>query len=136
MKLFIDTNVVLDVLARREPWFDDSARLLARIEQGEATGHIAAHTFTTLHYLLAKHLGQKQAAAVLIELTSLLRIEAVDHSILQQALALGWNDFEDAVQAVTAVQCQADYLLTRNPRDFRQSRVPVMLPAEYLAQHP
>jgi len=56
VKLFIDTNVVLDVLAQREPWFDDSARLLAHIEQGSASGHIAAHTLTTLHYLLAKHL--------------------------------------------------------------------------------
>ncbi len=133
MKLFIDTNVVLDVLAQREPWFRDSARLLAHIEQGGATGHIAAHTLTTLHYLLAKHLGQQKTAAVLIDLTAMLRVEPVDHAVLQQALALGWRDFEDAVQAVTAAQCQADYLVTRNPRDFRQSLVPVITPSEFLA---
>lgn len=133
MKLFIDTNVVLDVLAQREPWFADSARLLAHIEQGGASGHIAAHTLTTLHYLLARHLGQQKTAAVLIELTTLIRVEPVDHQILQQALALGWRDFEDAVQAVTATQCQADYLVTRNPRDFKQSLVPVITPSEYLA---
>lgn len=133
MKLFIDTNVVLDVLAQREPWFADSARLLAHIEQGGASGHIAAHTLTTLHYLLARHLGQQKTAAVLIELTTLIRVEPVDHQILQQALALGWRDFEDAVQAVTAAQCQADYLVTRNPRDFKQSLVPVITPSEFLA---
>lgn len=133
MKLFIDTNVVLDVLAQREPWFADSARLLAHIEQGGASGHIAAHTLTTLHYLLARHLGQQKTAAVLIELTTLIRVEPVDHQVLQQALALGWRDFEDAVQAVTAAQCQADYLVTRNPRDFKQSLVPVITPSEYLA---
>jgi predicted nucleic acid-binding protein len=132
VKLFIDTNVVLDVLAQREPWFNDSARLLAHVEQGGATGHIAAHTLTTLHYLLARHLGQQKTAAVLIDLTGLLRVEPVDHQVLQQALALGWRDFEDAVQAVTAAQCQADYLVTRNPRDFRQSLVPVITPSEFL----
>lgn len=133
MKLFIDTNVVLDVLAQREPWFGDSARLLAHIEQGGASGHIAAHTLTTLHYLLARHLGQQKTAAVLIDLTAMLRVEPVDHQVLQQALSLGWRDFEDAVQAVTAAQCQADYLITRNPRDFRQSLVPVITPSEFLA---
>ena len=133
MKLFIDTNVVLDVLAQREPWFGDSARLLARIEQGGATGHIAAHTLTPLHYLLARHLGQQKTAAVLIDLTTLLRVEPVDHLVLQQALALGWRDFEDAVQAVAAARCQADYLVTRNPRDFKQSLVPAMTPSEFLA---
>ncbi len=132
MKLFIDTNIVLDVLARREPWFDDSARLLAHVEQGGATGHIAAHTLTTLHYLLARHLGQQKTVAALIDLTTLLRVEPVDHLVLQQALALGWRDFEDAVQAVTAAQCQADYLVTRNPRDFKQSLVPVITPSEFL----
>lgn len=133
MKLFIDTNVVLDVLAQREPWFGDSARLLAHIEQGGATGHTAAHTLTTLHYLLTRHLGQQKTAGVLIDLTTLIRVEPVDHQVLQQALALGWRDFEDAVQAVTAAQCQADYLVTRNPRDFKQSLVPVITPSEFLA---
>jgi predicted nucleic acid-binding protein len=133
VKLFVDTNVVLDVLAQREPWFKDSSRLLAHIEEGRATGHIAAHTLTTLHYLLSKHLGQQKTAAVLIDLIALLQVEPVDVQVLQQALALGWGDFEDAVQAVTAVRCQADYLLTRNPRDFKQSPVPVITPSEFLA---
>lgn len=133
MRLFVDTNVVLDVLAQRDPWFQDSSRLLAHIEEGRATGHIAAHTLTTLHYLLSKHLGQQKTAAVLIDLIAFLQVEPVDVQVLQQALALGWGDFEDAVQAVTAVRCQADYLLTRNPRDFKQSPVPVITPSEYLA---
>ncbi|MDP2253438.1 MAG: PIN domain-containing protein, partial [Thiobacillus sp.] len=88
---------------------------------------------TTLHDLLARHPGQQKTAAVLIDLTTLLRVEPVDNLVLQQALALGWRDFEDAVQAVTAAQCQADYLVTRNPRDFRQSLVPVVTPSEFLA---
>lgn len=136
MKLFVDTNVVLDVLAQREPWFGDSARLLAHVEEGAVSGHIAAHTFTTLHYLLARHLGQQKTAAVLIDLAAIFCIEPVDQQILQQALALGWRDFEDAVPAVTAACCGADYFVTRNPRDFRQSLVPVVTPTEFLALSP
>jgi predicted nucleic acid-binding protein len=132
VRLFIDTNVVLDVLAKRDPWFGDAARVLAHVEQGRASGHIAAHTLTTLHYLLTRHLGQGKTAAVLIDLTTLLRVEPVDHEVLQQALALGWRDFEDAVQAVAAARSRADYLVTRNPRDFRQSLVPVITPPELL----
>ncbi|MEQ1663228.1 MAG: PIN domain-containing protein [Thiobacillus sp.] len=135
MKLFLDVNVVLDVLARREPWFADSASVLAHIEQGGASGHIAAHTVTTLHYLLARHLGQQKTAAVLVDLMTLLHVEPVDHATLQQALSLGWRDFEDAVQAVVATQCQADYLVTRNPRDFKQAPVAVLAPAEFLSTH-
>lgn len=135
MKLFLDVNVVLDVLARREPWFADSAGVLAYIERGSASGHIAAHTVTTLHYLLARHIGQQKAAAALIDLTTLLHVEPVDQTTLQQALALGWRDFEDAVQAVVAMQCHADHLVTRNPRDFRQGAIPVLSPAEFLAIH-
>ncbi|MDP1644228.1 MAG: hypothetical protein Q8K35_04035 [Thiobacillus sp.] len=86
-----------------------------------------------LHDLLAKHLGQQKTTAILIDLTTLLRVEPVDHQVLQQALALGWRDCEDAVQAVTAAQCQADFLVTRNPRDFRQSLVTVITPSEFLA---
>ena len=135
MRLFLDVNVVLDVLARREPWFADAARVLAAIERGEASGHIAAHTVTTLHYLLCRHLGPQETAAKLLDLTALLTVEPVDRNTLQQALALGWPDFEDAVQAVVATQCRADRLLTRNPKDFRLSPVPVVSPAEWLAHN-
>lgn len=133
MKLFLDVNVVLDVLARREPWFVDAARLLAVIERGEASGHIAAHTVTPLRYLLCRHLGPKETAARLMDIMALLAVEPVDRDTLQQALALGWPDFEDAVQAVVAMQCRADKLLTRKPKDFRLSPVPVTSSAEWLA---
>lgn len=129
----MDTNVVLDVLARRDPHFVNSANVLAVIESGRASGYIAANTFTTIHYLLAKHLGPKKAAATLLDVSKLFRIEAVTHEILLQALSLGWKDFEDAVQAVCAVQCKADYLITRNLADFKNSPVPAISPAGFLA---
>jgi len=93
VKFFVDTNVVLDVLAQREPWFKDSSRLLAHVEQGRATGHIAAHTLTTLHYLLSKHLGQQRTAAVLIDLTALLQSRTRRSSGPSASVGIGLGGF-------------------------------------------
>ena len=132
MKLFLDTNVLLDVLAQRAPWVQDSAALLSLVDTGQARGFVAAHTITTLHYLLCKHLGREKASTALVELIDLVEIAAVDASIMQKAFALGWNDFEDAVQTVCALQIGADYFVTRNPQDFSALSIPVVNPSEAL----
>jgi predicted nucleic acid-binding protein len=132
VKLFLDTNVVLDVLAQRVPWVQDSAALLSRIDAGQIQGFVAAHTITTLHYLLSKHLGREKASTALIELVDLMEVAAIDASIIQKGFALGWGNFEDAVQAVCALQTGADYFVTRNPRDFSALSIPVVNPSEVL----
>lgn len=133
MKLFLDANVVLDVLARRPPWVEDSAAVLSLVDAGVAEGLVAVHSVTTLDYLLRRHLGREEAATVLIDLLGLVRAVAVDHELLLKAYSLGWEDFEDAVQAVCALEAGADYLVTRNPDDFEPLTIPVVTPAELLA---
>jgi predicted nucleic acid-binding protein len=135
LKLFIDTNVILDVLADREPFAEDAAALLSVIERGEVEGFIAAHTATTVFYLLRKELGLKRAKKALMDLLKLVDVVAVDHDRLLQALAMNWKDFEDAVQAACAAKIDADYLITRNQDDFSRSDVPTRSPAEYMALH-
>lgn len=132
MKLLLDVNVVLDVLADRKPWARDSAAVLAAVERGMAEGAVAAHTITTLSYLLGKHLGTKRSRAVMLDLLKLVSVAPVDEGLLLKALALGWPDFEDAVQAVTAVEIGAQYLVTRNPRHFKGSTVAVVTPAAWV----
>ena len=132
MKLFLDTNVLLDVLAQREPWVQDAATLLSLVDSGQVQGVVAAHTITTLHYLLSKHLGRAKAATALVELVDLVTIATVDASVIQKGLALGWDDFEDAVQAVCALQIGADYFVTRNKQDFSALSIPVVTPSEVL----
>ena len=132
MRLFLDTNVVLDVFANRQPWADDSTAVLALIERGEADGFIAAHTVTTLHYLFAKHLGRDQAAAVLLDLLSLVHAVGVDHEVLIKAASLGWPDFEDAVQAICALEIEADHLVTRDQQSFKPLTISVVTPSELL----
>ncbi|MFQ5689978.1 MAG: PIN domain-containing protein [Gemmatimonadota bacterium] len=133
MRLFLDTNVILDVLADRQPFADDSAAVLSLLERGAATGFMAAHTATPLFYLLERELGAKRARRALLDLLRLVEVVPVDHDRLLHALALGWRDFEDAVQAACAAKCEAEYLLTRNKRDFAASDVEPLTPSELLA---
>lgn len=132
MKLFFDLNVILDVLARREPWVHDSAAALSLAVEGKAQGFIAAHTATTLDYLLRKHVGAERAAGALVDLLGIVRAVGVDHDQLHRAFALGWNDFEDAVQAVCALETGADYIVTRDPKPFAALTIPVVHPSELL----
>ncbi len=132
MKLFLDTNVLLDVLAQREPWVQDSATLLALVDSGKIRGFVATHTITTVHYMLSKHLSRERATAALVELIGLISIATVDALVIQKGLSLGWHDFEDAVQAVCALEIEADYFVTRNPQDFSALSIPVVTPSDVL----
>ena len=133
MRLLLDTNVILDVVARRNPWWEDSAAVMSLLETDEIGGFIAAHSVTTLHYLAAKHLGHSQANATVIELLNIASVVPSDQTLLLRALSLGWNDFEDAVQAVSAVSAGADFIVTRNTTDFSASPVRPLSPSEFLA---
>ena len=99
-RVLVDANVVLDVLAKREPYYASSAAVWALVESGDVQGLIAAHTVTTLHYLVAKYLHRKQATLVITKLLHVFEVAEVGQGVLFEALALGWEDFEDAVQAV------------------------------------
>jgi predicted nucleic acid-binding protein len=133
VKLFLDTNVVLDVLAQREPWVHDSAALLSLIEAGGATGFVAPHGLATIHYLLAKWQDRPRANRALTDLMRIVRVAPLDHDAVVQALALGWVDFEDALQVVCAQNAGTNLLITRDSSDFRKSAIPPVSPSEVLA---
>ena len=132
MKLFLDVNVVLDVLTRREPWAHDSASVLSLVADGRAEGFIAANTVTTLHHLLRQHLGLPRGAEFLVSLLGFLRAAEVRHETLSTALSLGWDDFEDAVQAICAMEVECDYFVSHDPRTLRMTSLSVVSPGELL----
>jgi predicted nucleic acid-binding protein len=134
VKIFFDTDVLLDVLTERPPHAAASARVLSRVEQDQAEGLIAAHAVTTIHYLLARHLDRRKATAVIATLLDLVSVAPVTEKTLRHALALKWPDFEDAVTATCAVEAGASYLITRNKRDFKSLPVKVVTPEEFLSQ--
>ncbi len=132
-RILIDLNVILDVLQRREPFYDRSACVLASAETAAVDGWVAAHSLTTLFYLLARYQSAEQARVVLTDLLTFLSVACVDHAVIEQALNLPYPDFGDAVQMMAAVRCDTHYLVTRNVRDYRFGPLPVLQPAELLA---
>lgn len=133
IRALYDVNVVLDVLVARDPFVRSAKAALQLSVDSVVTGIIAAHTVTTLHYLIGRQIGAKRADEAVTDLLGLFTVAAVDDDRLRQALAFGWSDFEDAVQAACAEAARADYLVTRNKRDFRRAHVKALTPAEFVA---
>ena len=133
MKVLIDVNVVLDVLLAREPWAGDSARLLDAAERKVIAGYAAGHTITTAYYIVARAAGPKKAATAVTDLLRVLRIVPIEAADFAQALVFGMTDFEDAVQAAAAAKIGADFVATRNEKDFRRSPTEARSPSDLLA---
>ena len=132
LKVIIDLNVVLDVLQEKEPFYEASASLLAAVETGKVEGYLAAHSVTTLFYLIQKSKSSADARAMITNLLQFLQVAPVDQSTIEQSLSLDYRDFEDAVQMITAIQCKADYLITRNIKDYKPALLPVIQPVDFL----
>ena len=131
VRVMFDLNVVLDVLARRQPHYTDAARVWTYVESGWMEGLLAAHSVTTLFYLMRRHLGLPQAKVALHDVLQVFRVATVDQDTIQAALILDWNDFEDAVQATAAVASEITYLITRNEVDFAGGPIPTLHPANF-----
>ena len=133
IKVLFDLNIILDVLQEREPFYESSAQLLAHAETGEIQGFVAPHSLTTLFYLVQKDKSAAHAKITITNILQILKIAAIDQSTIEQALSLSYKDFEDAVQMMAAVQCKADYLVTRNVKDFQPAPLSVIQPSELFA---
>jgi predicted nucleic acid-binding protein len=120
------------VLQKREPFYETSAGLLAAVETGQVQGFVAAHSITTLFYLIQKSRSAAEARASITNLLQFIQIAPVDQSTIEQALNLDFRDFEDAVQMISAVQCKMDCLVTRNVKDYQTALLPVMQPVDFL----
>lgn len=127
-RVLLDINVILDILLERKPHVQASARLWAAIERGRAEGFLAAHGVTTLHYLVRRERGEGVARRAVEGILRVLKVAPVDAEVLRRALALAWTDFEDAVAAAAAEAAGCDALITRDPRGFPNSPVPVLMP--------
>jgi len=133
IKVLFDLNIILDVLQNREPFYEASAQLLAYAETGKIQGFVAPHSLTTLFYLISKDQSAAKARATITNLLQFLAVAKIDQSTIEQAMSLSYRDFEDAVQMIAAVQCKADYFVTRNPKDFQPPLLTVIQPSELIA---
>ncbi len=134
MKLLIDANILLDVLQNRENFVRASSMVWKLCETEQAKGYISALTFANLVYIMRKEMDAQRIEEVLHMLSLIFEFAELNDSDLFRAAALQWPDFEDAVQNVTAERIHADYIITRNVRDFSRSKVIAFTPDELLAR--
>jgi len=132
MKVLFDTNIILDVLLDREPFSEDAALLMSKVERSEITGFLGATTITTIHYLASKVLGSELALKHIHSILGLFEIAPINRIVLENALEARFTDFEDAVLYEAACHIGAEYIITRNISDFKKSKLPVFTPGEFM----
>ena len=132
-KLLLDTNVILDVILARAPWDADAVLLLDAISRGQATGFVAGHAVTTVHYIVERARGRSAAMTAVSDLLQLVDVVPLERGEFQRALSLGLGDYEDGVQVAACLKIGADMLVTRNARDFKGAPVVTRSAGEVLA---
>lgn len=132
MKLFIDTNIVLDLLQNREPWIDDTLVLFQLAKEEKVELIITDLTFVNVIYIAGKNVDKKALKETLVKLKKFVKIVSIDDVCIEQALNGDFSDFEDEVQYYAAKREQADYILSRDKKGYKVSDIPVMNVTEFL----
>jgi len=133
MTAFVDTNVLLDVLARREPFYAAAARIWVLAERGLLTAYVSAISFNNIYYIVRKAEGKAKADRAMVLLRDVFTPAALTAQLLNQAMDADINDFEDAIQYHSATHTDADCLISRNPGHFPQNTIPVLSPEEFIS---
>lgn len=134
-KIFVDTDVVFDLLAKREQFYSYAAQLFTNADKQEVTICVSSLCFGNLNYILSKHKSAVEARKILSRFKVLVTILPVDDKIIELALNSDFNDFEDAIQYYCAIENGINILITRNLKDFKPVRIPVLTAEEFVKQH-
>lgn len=133
MKIFVDTNVLLDVFQERRPHYDGSVSVWDMAERGQLSGFISAISFNNIYYIVSRFRDKKHASRAIKLLRGTFSPVPLDEQILNQAIDSKTDDLEDAIQFFSAVRVSANFIITRNNKDFPKSSIPVLTPEEFLA---
>ena len=133
-KVFIDTDIIYDLLSKREPFFEYSARLFTLADKRKIKIYVSSLSFANLNYLLSRLKSSTEARKILNRFKVLVTVLPVDDKIIELALNSDFKDFEDGIQYYCAIENDLKLLLTRNIKDYRKSKIPVMTSEEYLKQ--
>jgi len=135
MILLIDTNVILDFLLKRDPFYESAAKINVLSEKGYIRSYISASAVTDIFYIANKELKNKLKVIELLKnLFKTVRIASVTEGGIHDALILDWEDFEDSVQYVAGMGIPANYIVTRNLNDYAKSQIEVVSPEDFLKQ--
>lgn len=133
MKVLIDTNVIIDALIGRQPYYSNADKIIKLCADKKVTGYMAAHSIPDIFYILRKDWTENQRRELLLNLCDILFIEKVDSEKIISALQnKKFKDMEDCLQYECAASVLADYIITRNIKDFYCSVIPAILPEDFL----
>lgn len=131
-RLFLDTNIVIDLLEKREPFYIDAVRLFTMAYNKQVQLIVSPMTYATAAFLLRRH-GPEGVRYLLSNFRQLSHVATANERIVDDSLASQFNDFEDAMQYYTALKAKANIIITRNGKDFTNSTIPVMNAGEFLS---
>lgn len=132
-KVLVDTNVLLDYLLIREPFYEDSYKIVSDCVDGKLDGCIAAHSISNMFFILRKDFEIKERREILINICKIFTVEGIDfEKILAGLYNKDFSDFEDCLQMECAKTFGADYIITRNVADYQNSEIPPVTPQEFL----
>ena len=132
-RVLFDSDVILDVLAQRQPFVIASARALNTVTQKLVQGYVSGHAVTNIFYILRRQVGTDAARELLARLLERIQVASVTDGVIRQALESSIKDFEDAVTSAAANAIGLEVIVTRNTSDFAASSVPAMPPEDFLA---
>ena len=132
-KIFVDTNIIIDLIADRKPFSKFAIEIFNKAENKKIKLFTSSHSIATTHYLLKKYLEEKELRDILYSLLEYVELIPVDIDIIKKGLKSKHKDFEDAIQIICAYSVEKmDCIVTRNIKDFRGSEIPVLTPDELI----
>lgn len=131
-RLFLDTNIMLDLLGERLPYYDSIAKIATLADRGEVSIIVSALSYSTVSYLLSKYESSEKVKDKLRKFKIISEISDLDEKTIEKGLNSNFSDFEDSLQYFCALKSDCNLLLTRNQNDFKTSNIPVMSADEYL----
>ena len=132
MKILVDTNVILDVLCNRPEFVEASSKVWKYCEVDQIEGYISALSVPNIVYILRKELTPQKTEQLIQQITMIFKVVDLKSTDLKAAAEMFSSDYEDALQMYQASRIKADYIVTRNIRDFKDSKVPALKPSELL----
>jgi predicted nucleic acid-binding protein len=131
-KVFADTDIIYDLLAKRDPFYSAAALLFTLADEGKVQIFISALSLANIHYLISKQQSESQAKQILRKFKVLVRITPLTEKIIDLALNSEFEDFEDAIQYFSALQNDIEILLTRNLKDYKKAQISVLTAQDFI----
>ena len=131
-KLLVDTNIIIDLLAQREKFYEPAAKLFSLADQEKVELYVSSLSFANTHYILNRELIESKVREILRKLKVLVKVISFDSKVLDMALNSDFKDFEDAIQYYSAIESDIDIIITRNLKDFKKSELPVMTGLQFI----